>query len=175
MSLPVPQCFPASLPWAHYLAVQQPTLNSSSVCVSHSLSSSNAGIPAVRPNNKGCAPCLWTITSSACPYKELCIAETHKKGVCLLVCVAARSVHVCVRMSERVSDSPEVTVEAADVAKLFLHVCNVWNIWRLCQCSGGTAVGEDRQGVWVTLFPPGSCQHLSFMWTSREKKRTSQS
>lgn len=105
-----------------------------SLCVSHSLSSCNVGIPAVRPNNKGCAPCLWTITSSTCPYMELCIAEARKKGVCLLVCVWPSGVY----MSECLKD-----VAARRERFFFLDVCNVWNI---CHCSGGRAVGEERQG-----------------------------
>lgn len=40
------------------------------------------GIPALRPNNKGCAPCLWTITSSACPYMGLCARVCVCGGVC---------------------------------------------------------------------------------------------
>lgn len=49
--------------------------------------------PAVTPNNKGCAGCLATITSSAPPYMALCYAAG--------VCPRARASLRCVRTSER--------------------------------------------------------------------------
>lgn len=145
-----------------------------SVCVSHSVCACNAGIPAVRPNNKGCAPCLWTITSSACPYMELCIAEARKKGVCLLTCVTARCVPGGAYFSgfERVCWSKCSTKGCGrGEGEVLLDVCNVWNIWPVWRCSGGRAVGEERQGVRVTVFPPGSCQHQSFIQPRREEKK----
>lgn len=166
----VPTCasgsLPALQPQAHdQLAVQHPGSRlSRSLSDSQTLSSSNVGIPAVRPNNKGCAPCLWTITSSTCPYMVLCIAEAHKKGVCLLACVTALEQACWSNCLTKGCGTKKIRRE-----KVCLVVCNVWNICMVCQCSRGRTVSEDRWRVRVTVCPYGSCQLNSF-FQPREKR-----
>lgn len=157
---------PALLPQAHdQLAVQHPGSRlSRSLSDSQTLSSSNVGIPAVRPNNKGCAPCLWTITSSTCPYMELCIAEAHKKGVCLLACVTALEQACWSNCLTKGCGTKKIRRE-----KVCLVVCNVWNICTVCQCSRGRTVSEDRWRVRVTVCPYGSCQLNSFFSAKAEE------
>lgn len=84
-----------------------------------------------------------------------------REGV--LACVTLRCVCVCV------SDVPEVnqSTVAEEKKKVFLDVCNVWNICLVCYRCRGRAGGEERRGVPVTLFPSGSCQHKLLIGPTR--------
>lgn len=106
------------LPRLHRDTLMLP-LNSSSLCMSHALSRCNVGIPAVRPNNKGCAPCLPCHYIINMPlYGALHCRSSGEGGVLarLCNCLVCTCVCACLKPSK---GSGEVFFF------LSLDVCNV--------------------------------------------------